>query len=257
EFARLECFDLVKYTVVDPMHNLLLGVSMLQWYTQWIKTGTLRAHSGKHSRELNVIHQFLETVLPHGAGRLPLRIEEPARVSLTAAEYKFAVTRQWSIIISVYNLLRRVSIEYDQIPVVWERFLEESKTEFDMATTRYKAVPSACHRYSDYFDGRAKGEPIPSCRLAKDGTGDRTPSTENEMGPHFHKKIFKTHEFYAPTAVKPSLRRRPLFRPPSSQRNRPVAVPLNIFSEPLDGTGRLPVRRYPSNRRDGHGEQPC
>lgn len=25
EFARLDYFDLVKYTVIDPMHNLLLG----------------------------------------------------------------------------------------------------------------------------------------------------------------------------------------------------------------------------------------
>jgi hypothetical protein len=25
EFARLEYFDLVKYTIIDPMHNLLLG----------------------------------------------------------------------------------------------------------------------------------------------------------------------------------------------------------------------------------------
>lgn len=25
EFARLEYFDLVRYTIVDPMHNLLLG----------------------------------------------------------------------------------------------------------------------------------------------------------------------------------------------------------------------------------------
>jgi hypothetical protein len=25
EFARLDYFDLVRYTVVDPMHNLLLG----------------------------------------------------------------------------------------------------------------------------------------------------------------------------------------------------------------------------------------
>ena len=25
EFARLKYFDLVRYTVIDPMHNLLLG----------------------------------------------------------------------------------------------------------------------------------------------------------------------------------------------------------------------------------------
>jgi hypothetical protein len=29
EFARLDYFDLVRYTVVDPMHNLLLGKAPL------------------------------------------------------------------------------------------------------------------------------------------------------------------------------------------------------------------------------------
>jgi hypothetical protein len=27
EFVRLDYFDLVRYTIVDPMHNLLLGTS--------------------------------------------------------------------------------------------------------------------------------------------------------------------------------------------------------------------------------------
>jgi hypothetical protein len=29
EFAQLLCFDLVRYTIVDSMHNLLLGSSIL------------------------------------------------------------------------------------------------------------------------------------------------------------------------------------------------------------------------------------
>jgi hypothetical protein len=78
EFARLKYFDLVKYTVVDPMHTLLLGmwcrcirldeltqvlgVAKTQWYTEWIKQGTLRANTTKTVRELNVIHEFLESV---------------------------------------------------------------------------------------------------------------------------------------------------------------------------------------------------
>jgi hypothetical protein len=80
EFARLKYFDLVKWTVIDPMHNLLLGrlslkpyqippqykkpqgVAKTQWYTQWIKQGTLRPDTAKFTRELTFIHDFMKTV---------------------------------------------------------------------------------------------------------------------------------------------------------------------------------------------------
>ncbi|KAJ7911412.1 hypothetical protein B0H13DRAFT_2328377 [Mycena leptocephala] len=76
EFARLKYFDIVKWTVVDPMHNLLL--------------------------ELNVIHEFLESFeAPLWAGRLPLRVGEPSGGSLPADEYKFAVAEPWAIMIPI------------------------------------------------------------------------------------------------------------------------------------------------------------
>ncbi|KAF8157655.1 hypothetical protein K438DRAFT_1861264 [Mycena galopus ATCC 62051] len=94
------------------MHNLLLGLAKTQWYTRWIKTGALRANTPSFYRELNIIHQFLESFeSPKWAGHLPLRVGEPAGGSLTADEYKFAVTGPWAI----------------AIPVVWERFLDEAE----------------------------------------------------------------------------------------------------------------------------------
>ncbi|KAJ6585872.1 hypothetical protein B0H19DRAFT_1250627 [Mycena capillaripes] len=123
EFARLEYFDIVKWTVVDPMHNLLLGIAKTQWYQQWIKTGALRANTSNFFRELNVIHDFLESFeAPLWAGRLPLRVGEPSGGSLTADEYKCAVTGPWAIM----------------IPIVWDRFLAEAKNEHTKALETYR-----------------------------------------------------------------------------------------------------------------------
>ncbi|KAJ7720064.1 hypothetical protein B0H14DRAFT_3521066 [Mycena olivaceomarginata] len=58
---------------------------------------------------------------PLWAGRLPLRVGEPAGGSLTADEYKFAMTGPWAMI----------------IPVVWERFLGEATKEFISVERRY------------------------------------------------------------------------------------------------------------------------
>ncbi|CAK5283367.1 unnamed protein product, partial [Mycena citricolor] len=99
EFVRLDYFDIVRCTVIDPMHNLLLGVAKTQWYSVWIKGKVLRADTSKQERELHFIHQILETFeCPSWTGHLPLRVGEPAGGSLTADEYKFAVTAPWAII---------------------------------------------------------------------------------------------------------------------------------------------------------------
>src|ERR1700676_2440288 len=59
KFARLKYFDLLRYTIIDPMHswlqgtrflsiykngivNCLLGMAKLQWYTMFIKRKVLR-----------------------------------------------------------------------------------------------------------------------------------------------------------------------------------------------------------------------
>ncbi|KIJ13114.1 hypothetical protein PAXINDRAFT_181417 [Paxillus involutus ATCC 200175] len=62
ELARLPYFDLVRQTIIDPMHNLLLGIVKTQWYSQWIQTPALRASTDKRARELDVIHRFLASL---------------------------------------------------------------------------------------------------------------------------------------------------------------------------------------------------
>ncbi|KAF7368239.1 hypothetical protein MVEN_00144000 [Mycena venus] len=134
------------YTVIDPMHNLLLGLAKTQWYTVWVKTGALRPDTAKFHRELHTIHEFLESFeSPLWAGRLPLRVGEPAGGSLTADEYKFAVTGPWAII----------------IPVVWERFFKEARKEHEVATRRYPALFKEYEKKKEAWErgGKRTAEP--------------------------------------------------------------------------------------------------
>lgn len=80
ELARLPYFDLVRCMIIDPMHNLFLGLFLTLfsvvltdpnvflgivktlWYSQWIQTSALRKSTDKRARELDVIHRFLATV---------------------------------------------------------------------------------------------------------------------------------------------------------------------------------------------------
>jgi hypothetical protein len=62
EFARLTYFDIVRCSVIDPMHNLLQGVVKNQWFSRWIKTSALRPATDRRRRELSKIHDFMDSV---------------------------------------------------------------------------------------------------------------------------------------------------------------------------------------------------
>jgi hypothetical protein len=62
EFARLTYFNIVRCSVIDPMHNLLQGVVKNQWFSRWIKSGSLRPSTERRRRELSSIHNFMDSV---------------------------------------------------------------------------------------------------------------------------------------------------------------------------------------------------
>ncbi|CDO75664.1 hypothetical protein BN946_scf184941.g17 [Trametes cinnabarina] len=126
EMMRLPYYDCMKMTVIDPMHNLLLGVVKTQWYACWIKPGVLRADTKAGTkRELSMMHRFLETfeVAPW-VGRLPLRVGEPAGGSLTADEYRHLIVGPGCII----------------LPIIWSVFLAEADRDHRAAMKKYDKV---------------------------------------------------------------------------------------------------------------------
>ncbi|EJF57317.1 hypothetical protein DICSQDRAFT_35914, partial [Dichomitus squalens LYAD-421 SS1] len=126
ELMRLPYYDCVAMTVIDPMHNLLLGktgVVKNQWYSRWIKSGTLRADTKAGTkRELSVLHRFFDTFeAPEWAGRLPLRVGEPAGGSLTADEYKLLIVCPGMII----------------LPLIWDQCIQEAVKDYEAACKKY------------------------------------------------------------------------------------------------------------------------
>ncbi|KAH9858844.1 hypothetical protein C2E23DRAFT_880266 [Lenzites betulinus] len=130
DIMRLPYYDCIKMTVIDPMHNLLLGVVKTQWYTRWIKTAALRAETkAGNKRELSMMHTFLDTFeVPEWVGRLPFRVGEPAGGSLSADEYKHLMIGPGCII----------------LPIIWHHFADEVKTEHAKAMKKH-AVAEVLH----------------------------------------------------------------------------------------------------------------
>ncbi|KAI0826965.1 hypothetical protein BC628DRAFT_1502389 [Trametes gibbosa] len=149
EIMRLPYYNCVKMTVIDPMHNLLLGVVKTQWYTRWIKPGVLRADTkAGNKRELTMMHAFLDTFeVPGWVGRLPLRVGEPAGGSLSADEYKHLIIGPGCII----------------LPLIWYHFAPDVKEEHKKAMKKYAQVQlahkkAADKRVADIADVEAKLE---------------------------------------------------------------------------------------------------
>jgi hypothetical protein len=115
EFARLPYFDVCRMIIIDPMHNLLLGMDIpldnrmacssrllglvkTHWYNIWIQLKVLRP-----TKELARFHDILSRVrciekcvtwsdppqllIPTYLGRVPALMGEPAGGSLTADQW--------------------------------------------------------------------------------------------------------------------------------------------------------------------------
>ncbi|KZP21905.1 hypothetical protein FIBSPDRAFT_739745 [Athelia psychrophila] len=106
EFARLPYFDIVRMVVIDPMHNLLLGLVKTHFYHIWVQGKVLR-----EKKELRGLHKILsEIIMPAELGRLPSLIGIPAGGSLTAD--------QW--------LLLAVVVAPVAIPQLWHDYMPEN-----------------------------------------------------------------------------------------------------------------------------------
>ncbi|KZT18076.1 hypothetical protein NEOLEDRAFT_1081034 [Neolentinus lepideus HHB14362 ss-1] len=84
QLSRLPYFDLVKQTVIDPMHNLFLGLVKTHFYNIWVQGKILRPN-----HELRVLHDMLaQFEIPATCGKLPKDIGTPAGGSLTADQWQ-------------------------------------------------------------------------------------------------------------------------------------------------------------------------
>ncbi|KAI6034173.1 hypothetical protein BKA83DRAFT_55423, partial [Pisolithus microcarpus] len=118
ELSRLPYFDLVQQIVIDPMHNLFLGLVKTHFYNIWVQSKILRPNY-----ELTTLHNMLsDFIIPSSCGKLPTDIGIPAGGSLTAD--------QWLLLATVYGPI--------VIPQIWSTYLPV--TASSEALTRRLAV---------------------------------------------------------------------------------------------------------------------
>ncbi|KAL5521122.1 hypothetical protein ACEPAG_9044 [Sanghuangporus baumii] len=129
ESTRLPYFDPIVMGVIDPMHNILLGICRTLWMDAWIRKNVLRRRTAKKRRELDRIHAYLRKFeMPSWVGRLPRQVGYPAGGSLSADEYKALVLVYCPLI----------------IPLIWREWFPIDQEEFRKRHQRWETLEAQC-----------------------------------------------------------------------------------------------------------------
>ncbi|KAI0790156.1 hypothetical protein BC629DRAFT_1593292 [Irpex lacteus] len=138
ELSRLPYFDPIRMTVVDPMHNILLGIVKTVWYDGWILGNALRKDTKAGTeRELHAIYEYLDLFeMPAWVARLPSEVGAPAGGSLTSDEWKGLALVYCPII----------------IPLIWDQFGEAAEADYQRKLAKWnedQAQPKDKRKPSD------------------------------------------------------------------------------------------------------------
>ena len=106
----LPYFNCVRFTVIDPMHNLFLGTSKHMMKKIWLKDGLISQN------DMDRIHNIIkETLIPSSIGRLPRKI---------LSSYSGFTADQWKNWTSLFSLVCLHSVlPYEHIEC-WRVFVE-------------------------------------------------------------------------------------------------------------------------------------
>ncbi|KAG2066579.1 hypothetical protein BDR04DRAFT_1121104 [Suillus decipiens] len=105
QLSRLPYFNIVEQVIIDPMHNLFLGLVKTHFYNIWVQSKILQP-----THELQMLHEMLadlpmllttviKFIVPGSCSRLPTDIGMPSGGSLTADQWLLLATTYGPIII--------------------------------------------------------------------------------------------------------------------------------------------------------------
>ncbi|EKM61709.1 uncharacterized protein PHACADRAFT_82310 [Phanerochaete carnosa HHB-10118-sp] len=142
ELNRLPYWNPVRMAIIDPMHNLLLGIMKNIWFDVWVKDKALRERTQLKSvpRKLDRIHGYLTKFeMPSWVARLPKDVGYPAGGSLTSDK--------WKALLLVYGPI--------MIPFIWDEWSAVADTEYGRKLASWTKNDKA-HRKCN--EKRARGE---------------------------------------------------------------------------------------------------
>ncbi|KAK7008315.1 hypothetical protein R3P38DRAFT_2552218 [Favolaschia claudopus] len=138
--------------VIDPMHNLFLGIVKTHFYHIWVQLNVLRK-----TKELRTLHALLSKLkLPAHLGRLPSLIGEPAGGSLTAD--------QWLVFATIVAPLI--------IPQLWQEYIPEESPQ-ELAQRRAREIAATLEAKRAAAAAARQAQPAPAA-----GKRSRKPSAK-------------------------------------------------------------------------------
>lgn len=101
QLSHLPYFNIVEQIIIDPMHNLFLGLVKTHFYNIWVQSKILRPN-----HELQTFHDMLaDFIVPRSCGKLPTDIGMPSGGSLTADQWLLLATVYGPIIMNSFLLM--------------------------------------------------------------------------------------------------------------------------------------------------------
>ena len=111
ELMRLPYFDCVRFTIVDPMHNLFLGSARHIMQNIWLSSPNFLPNDG----QLKKIQDKVDNVrFPLSLGRLPNKI------SISFGGFTADQWKTWTLVMSIYALKGELPDEHLE---VWRAFV--------------------------------------------------------------------------------------------------------------------------------------
>ncbi|TFY53003.1 hypothetical protein EVJ58_g9693 [Rhodofomes roseus] len=179
ELHRLPYFDPIRMSVIDPMHNILLGIVKTHWLNAWIESKVLRERTAtkRIPRELDQIHEYLQDFeMPAWVARVPKEVGYPAGGSLSADEWKSMLLNFCPVAVSslMIYLLRDAMTYYlrmwlpTKIPLIWDEWQPSAQKAHTKTRKAWKKKDNARKTRIAKGKRRADGEeepPMPEPKL--------------------------------------------------------------------------------------------
>ena len=109
QLMYLPYYDCVRFSIIDPMHNMFLGTTKRILHQQWLESGLI---SRKQLDEIQTI--VAKCKIPCSAGRIPYKIASAFK-SLTAEEWK-----NWTLLFSLIALKNVLPEDHLQC---WQKYV--------------------------------------------------------------------------------------------------------------------------------------
>ena len=143
ELMQLDYFDCIRYTIIDPMHNLFLGTAKHIMKNIWLPNKILK------QSDLKTIQQVIDSMkVPSNMGRIPNKIASSFG-SFTAEQWKL-----WTVVYSEFALKKYLPSEDYQIWLLFVkgcRILTAPVITIQSLAVAHSSLMQFCKKFESHY----------------------------------------------------------------------------------------------------------